>query len=133
MQSSNALDVDASAEDLLAEIAGQSPSAEQSEGSGSENQLDPDPPAPHTPELSIMGATPLHSNPLTHTPLDYASTPLPKGGSIEDVEDKNVTVAGGTVTNAEESTTCVSSSGIPTPSENDGDSGDSENIGYTPL
>lgn len=134
MQSSNALDVDASAEDLLAEISGSAPSAhESSGGDGIETQSDQTPPVPDTPKALKLEADPLHSIPLTHTPLNSATTPLPKGGSMEDEGDKNLTVACGTVTNAEESTTCVSSSGIPTPSENVEDDGDGENIGYTPL
>ena len=134
MQSSNALDVDASAEDLLAEISGDAPSAVESlEGEGADTDPDQTPPVPDTPETLKLGAGPLHSIPLTQAPSNSATTPLPKGGSMEDEGDKNLTVARGTVTNAEESTTCVSSSGIPTPSENVGDDGDDENIGYTPL
>lgn len=134
MQSSNALDVDASAEDLLAEISGSAPSAVESlGGDGADTDPDQTPPVPDTPETLKLGAGPLHSIPLTQTPPNSADAPLPKGGSMEDEGDKNLTVARGTVTNAEESTTCVSSSGIPTPSKNSEDDGGSGNTGDTPL
>ena len=134
MQSSNATDIEASAEDLLAEISG-SPASALASDDGEVLEILPDQTPPDTipPKALKLEAAPLHSNPHPHTPPNSESTPLPKGGSIDDTGDKNVTVAGGTVTNAEESTTCVSSSGIPTPSENVGDGEDDENIGYTPL
>ena len=134
MTSGNVTDIEASAEDLLAEISGGSHSAVESlEGEGADTDPDQTPPVPDTPETLKLGAGPLHSNPLTQAPPNSADAPLPKGGSMEDEGDKNLTVARGTVTNAEESTTCVSSSGIPTPSKNSEDDGGSGNTGDTPL